>query len=149
MLQLTKSGGLGVEHGILFTTASPCELCSKKAYQLGIRIIFYIDPYPGIAVDQILHGGRIKPILFPFSGALGNSYHKLYESYISPKDEITMTLEMDNKNININQFKNILKKIYPNYKQIENIKSLDDVQLIIEQGFSTFVNVEDEDKNGK
>jgi hypothetical protein len=56
---------------------------------------------------------------------------------------------MDNKNININQFKNILKKIYPNYKQIENIKSLDDVQLIIEQGFSTFVNVEDEDKNGK
>lgn len=149
MLQLTKSGGLGVEHGILFTTASPCELCSKKAYQLGIRIIFYIDPYPGIAVDQILHGGRIKPILFPFSGAIGNSYHKLYESYISPKDEITMTLEMDNKNININQFKNILKKIYPNYKQIENIKSLDDVQLIIEQGFSTFVNVEDEDKNGK
>ncbi|SEF82642.1 hypothetical protein [Flavobacterium urumqiense] len=144
MLQLTKSGGLGVENGILFTTASPCELCSKKAYQLGIRIIFYIDPYPGIAVDQILHGGRIKPILFPFSGAIGNSYHKLYEPYLSPKDEITMSLEMDNKNININQFKNILKKIYPKYEQIQNIKSLEDVQMIIEHGLSKFVNIEDE-----
>lgn len=142
MLQLTKSGGLGVENGILFTTASPCELCSKKAYQLGIRIIFYIDPYPGIAVDQILHGGRIKPILFPFSGAIGNSYHKLYEPYLSPKDEITMTLEMDNKNININQFKNILKKIYPKYEHIQNIKSLEDVQMIIDQGLSKFENEE-------
>ncbi|RTY67130.1 hypothetical protein [Flavobacterium sp. LB2P53] len=147
MLQLTKSGGLGVENGILFTTASPCELCSKKAYQLGIRIIFYIDPYPGIAVDQILHGGRIKPILFPFSGAIGNSYHKLYEPYLSPKDEITMTLEMDNKNININQFKNILKKIYPKYELIKNIKTLEDVELIINQGLSNFENIEDEVKN--
>lgn len=147
MLQLTKSGGLGVENGILFTTASPCELCSKKAYQLGIRIIYYIDPYPGIAVDQILHGGRIKPILFPFSGAIGNSYHKLYEPYLSPKDEITMTLEMDNKNININQFKNILKKIYPKYKQIQNIKSIGDVQMIIDQGLSKFENIESEPEN--
>lgn len=147
MLQLTKSGGLGVENGILFTTASPCELCSKKAYQLGIRIIFYIDPYPGIAVDQILHGGRIKPILFPFSGAIGNSYHKLYEPYLSPKDEITMTLEMDNKNININQFKNILKKIYPKYEHIQNIKSLDDVQIIIDQGLSKFENIEEGSQN--
>lgn len=147
MLQLTKSGGLGVENGILFTTASPCELCSKKAYQLGIRIIFYIDPYPGIAVDQILHGGRIKPILFPFSGAIGNSYHKLYEPYLSPKDEITMTLEMDNKNININQFKNILKKIYPKYELIKNIKTLEDVELIINQGLSNFENNEDEVEN--
>lgn len=147
MLQLTKSGGLGVEHGILFTTASPCELCSKKAYQLGIRIIFYIDPYPGIAVDQILHGGRIKPILFPFSGAIGNSYHRLYEPYLSQKDEITMSLEMNDKNININQFKNILKKIYPKYEHIKDIKSIEDVQMIIDQGLSQFVNNEGEAEN--
>lgn len=140
MLQLTKSGGLGVEHGILFTTASPCELCSKKAYQLGIRIIFYIDPYPGIAVDQILHGGRIKPILFPFSGAIGQSYHKLYEPYLSQKDEITMSLEMNDKNININQFKNILRKVYPDYDKVDNIKSISDVQLIINQGIAKFEN---------
>lgn len=140
MLQLTKHGGLGIENGILFTTASPCELCSKKAYQLGIRIIFYIDPYPGIAVDQILNGGRIKPLLVPFSGAIGNSYHKLYEPYLSQKDEITMTLEMKNKNINVNQFKNILKKIYPEYSDLDSIKSIKDVQQIIDQGLYKFEN---------
>ena len=137
MLQLTKYGGLGVEKGILFTTASPCELCSKKAYQLGIRIIFFIDPYPGIAVDQILRGGAKKPILWPFSGAIGNAYHWLYEPYISPKDEIAMTLEIS-KDINVNQFKNILNKIYPDFKGTNSIKSLKDVQLIVEQGLSTF-----------
>ena len=140
MLQLTKSGGLGIENGFLFTTASPCELCSKKAYQLGIRIIFYIDPYPGIAVDQILNDGRIKPLLIPFSGAIGNSYHKLYEPYLSQKDEITMTLEVKDKNINVNQFKNILKKIYPEYSELDNIKSIKDVQQIIDQGLFKFEN---------
>lgn len=138
MLQLTKSGGLGVAGGILFTTASPCELCSKKAYQLGIRIIFYIDPYPGIAVDQILQGGRTRPLLIPFSGAIGNSYHKLYEPYLSQKDEITMSLEMKNKNININQFKNILRKIYPDFSDLDNIRSINDVRKIIDQGIIKF-----------
>lgn len=141
MLQLTKSGGLGIENGILFTTASPCELCSKKAYQLGIRIIFYIDPYPGIAIDQILNGGRIKPLLVPFSGAIGNCYHKLYEPYLSQKDEVTMSLEMSSKNINVNQFKNILKKIYPDYLDLDNIKSIKDVRQIIDQGLFSFENI--------
>lgn len=138
MLQLTKFGGLGVEGGFLFTTASPCELCSKKAYQLGIRIIYYIDPYPGIAVDQILNGGKIKPMLIPFSGAIGNSYHKLYEQYLSTKDEITMSLELNDKNIHLNQFKNILKKIYPNYEELDKIKSISDVRSIIDGGLSSF-----------
>ena len=32
-LQVSKYGGGSVKGGFLFTTASPCELCSKKAYQ--------------------------------------------------------------------------------------------------------------------
>jgi deoxycytidylate deaminase len=137
MLQLTKTGGLGVEFGILFTTASPCELCSKKAYQLGIRLVYYIDPYPGIAVEQILSGGRIRPILIPFSGAIGSSYHKLYEPYLSAKDEIAMSLEMNDKNIHINQFKNILRRIYPKI-DIDSVKSIADVETIIDQGLVVF-----------
>ena len=39
MLQITKYGGQPLEGGNLFTTASPCELCSKKAFQLGIKNI--------------------------------------------------------------------------------------------------------------
>lgn len=113
MLQLTKIGGIGARGGILFTTASPCELCSKKAYQLGIKKIIFIDPYPGIAVDQILKGGHLdsQPILVPFSGALGNAYHKLYEPFLAYKDEITMTLEIKPKKKKNNEIATILKII--------------------------------------
>src|SRR5690606_32453916 len=58
MLQISKFGGQALKGGILFTTASPCELCSKKAFQLGIVKIFYIDPYPGISRQQILKAGN-------------------------------------------------------------------------------------------
>lgn len=36
MMQIVKYGGQSLLGGNLFTTASPCELCSKKAFQLGI-----------------------------------------------------------------------------------------------------------------
>lgn len=92
-LQITKYGGTGIKGGKLFTTASPCELCSKKAYQLGIKVIYYIDPYPGIAKQQILEGGSINPELRAFSGAIGNAYHWLYEPFMPYKDELGLILE--------------------------------------------------------
>lgn len=88
MLQLTKYGGQGIENGILFTTASPCELCSKKAYQLGIKKVFYIDPYPGIAEKQILNCGERNIDLSLFTGAIGKAYHRFYEPFMAYKDEI-------------------------------------------------------------
>lgn len=87
-LQITKYGGRGVENGKLFTTASPCELCSKKAYQLGIKEIYYIDPYPGIAMSHILMGGSKNPELVIFSGAIGRAFHNLYSPKLSFKDEL-------------------------------------------------------------
>jgi deoxycytidylate deaminase len=87
-LQLSKSGGPGIENGYLFTTASPCELCSKKAYQLGIKKIFYIDEYPGIAQRHILNNGTNKPELILFNGAIGTSYHKIYTPLMPLKDEL-------------------------------------------------------------
>ena len=91
-LQIVKYGGTGIENGKLFTTASPCELCAKKAYQLGIKEIYYIDPYPGISDDQILLSGSksIKPRLF--NGAIGKAYHWLYDPIMSYKDELTLLL---------------------------------------------------------
>lgn len=90
MLQITKFGGQGIKNGNLYTTASPCELCSKKAYQLGIKNIYYIDPYPGIAKTQILEGGKNNPTLIMFQGAVGRAFHKLYEPYMAYKDEISI-----------------------------------------------------------
>lgn len=87
-IQITKNGGVGVNGGILFTTASPCELCSKKVYQIGISKIIYIDPYPGIAVDHILGSGSNRPELKLFSGAIGRAYTQLYEPILPLKDEL-------------------------------------------------------------
>ncbi|MBT9520910.1 MAG: hypothetical protein IV101_08430 [Dechloromonas sp.] len=87
-LQLVKYGGQGIEGGCLFTTASPCELCAKKAYQLGIKSIFYIDPYPGISNDHILSGGLNSPEVVLFSGAIGRAYHNIYEPIMGYKDEL-------------------------------------------------------------
>lgn len=87
-LQISKYGGRGIEGGRLFTTASPCELCAKKAYQLGIKHIYYIDPYPGIAMSHILMGGTNNPELTLFSGAIGRAFHRLYTPIVAYKDEL-------------------------------------------------------------
>jgi deoxycytidylate deaminase len=92
-LQLAKYGGMGIQDGILFVTASPCELCSKKAYQLGIKIIYYIDPYPGIAKEHILLTGKNSPEIRIFDGVVGSAYHMLYEPLMPYKDELALILK--------------------------------------------------------
>jgi deoxycytidylate deaminase len=88
-LQLAKHGNSGISGGVLFTTASPCELCSKKAFQLGIKEIIYVDPYPGISASHVLRSGdeNAQPKLRLFSGAIGHAYHRLYEPILPIKDE--------------------------------------------------------------
>jgi deoxycytidylate deaminase len=95
-LQISKYGGAAIEGGILFSTASPCELCSKKAYQLGIKKIFYIDPYPGISLSHILGAGPVskRPQLELFSGAVGQAFHRLYDPLLPYKDEAEVFLSL-------------------------------------------------------
>ena len=87
-LQLAKYGSEGIDGGFLFTTASPCELCAKKAYQLGITKVFYIDIYPGSSASHIFHAGERKIELIPFRGAIGRAYEALYTPFFPLKDEI-------------------------------------------------------------
>lgn len=89
-LQIAKNGGQKLSGGILFTTASPCELCAKKAYQLGIVKIIYIDPYPGIATDHILSVGSKKPALELYRGAVGRAFYQLYQPLMPYKDELEL-----------------------------------------------------------
>ena len=100
-LQLAKYGsGESIIDGTLYSTASPCELCSKKAYQLGIKRIVYIDPYPGIAKENILQSGKHPPKIELFTGAIGTAFHKLYTQIIPYKDEINsllINLKKENK----------------------------------------------------
>ncbi|MDI5899444.1 hypothetical protein [Flavobacterium yafengii] len=114
MMQVVKNGGLGLKGGNLFTTASPCELCSKKAFQLGIKNIFYIDPYPGIATKHILKSGidsKENPELLMFQGAVGKTFHKLYDPFMPYKDELAILTEIKPKipqSVKNKKLKNIL-----------------------------------------
>ncbi|WP_157970376.1 cytidine/deoxycytidylate deaminase family protein [Albibacterium indicum] len=140
MLQISKFGGQPLNSGILFTTASPCELCSKKAFQLGIKKIFYIDPYPGISQDQILKAGNkidSNPQLFMFQGAVGRGYFKLYEPYMSLKDETYIRTgikpKMSEDKIFVNMKNQLLLK-FPGNKSIESIVTYDELVTILERG---------------
>lgn len=91
-LQIVKYGGEGIQGGKLFTSASSCVICSKKAFQLGIKDIFYIDPYPDIATSHILSFGKDKtkcPKCHLFYGAIGRAYTCLYTQRIAIKDELS------------------------------------------------------------
>lgn len=90
-LQIVKYGGEGIKGGNLFTSASSCVLCSKKAFQLGIKHIYYIDPYPDIANSHILSFGKDKskcPQCHLFYGAIGKAYTYLFTQRIAIKDEL-------------------------------------------------------------
>ena len=90
MLRLSKVGGKGLDGGIMYVTASPCVLCSKKAYQIGIKEIVYLDPYTDIAPDLIIHCGWNPPKLRPFMGAIGTTFDKLYRPFMPFKDELAI-----------------------------------------------------------
>ncbi len=100
-LQLAKYGNQGIRGGVLFTTASCCELCAKKAYQLGIKKIYYIDTYPGISKDHILGCGpnKNRPEVILFHGAIGRAYINLYNPFMSLKDEIETRTGVEVKKI--------------------------------------------------
>lgn len=91
-LQAAKIGSPTVKNGCLFTTASPCELCSKKACHTGISNIYYIDQYPGISYKHILNCGQNSPRMIPFHGAIGRAYTQLYAQILPYKDELYMLL---------------------------------------------------------
>ena len=88
ILQLAKYGTNGIQNGKLFTTSSCCELCGKKAYQLGIKEIVYIDSYPGITQKHIIECGNNQPQMILFHGAIGRAYSNLYNPLIPLKDEL-------------------------------------------------------------
>lgn len=98
-LQLAKYGTTGIRGGKLFTTASPCELCAKKAYQLGIKEIYYIDTYPGISQKHILECGDNQPSMILFKGAIGRAYINLYNPLLPQKDEIEMLSQIRVKEV--------------------------------------------------
>ncbi|PXY40657.1 hypothetical protein DMB65_12175 [Flavobacterium cheongpyeongense] len=143
MMQISKSGGQGLKNGFLFTTASPCELCAKKAYQLGLRTIYYIDPYPGISRNHILKSNiKTDPLMILFSGAVGKAYHKLYEPFLSQKDELALLTNFDldsPKDVKAKSLKAILKKEFSHNKIL--LEKLESKFNNHENGFDTLMQI--------
>lgn len=137
-LQISKYGGQGIMGGFLFCTASPCELCSKKAFQLGIREIYYIDPYPGIAQKHILSFGNKKynPSIHLFSGAIGEAYVRLYRPIIAPKDELELVSGINCKKEVQKSVNSALKQpstkdlLYHNMEVTLEFKNREDIQSV-------------------
>lgn len=90
MMQMVKFGGESLMDGIIYVTASPCDLCCKKLYQIGVRKIVYIDEYPGISRPNIIENGYKRPLLKQFQGAYGATYYKLYQPFMAYKDELAI-----------------------------------------------------------
>lgn len=88
-LNLGPSGKMLVKGGCLFTTSSPCELCSKKAKYMGISKIYYVELYSGISHSHVLSVGdkEKRPQFVLFTGAIGRAYMQLYTPLITLKDE--------------------------------------------------------------
>lgn len=146
MLQISKHGGVALKGGNLFTTASPCELCSKKAYQLGIINVYYIDPYPGISQQHILATGKVEnqPQVHLFSGAVGRAYHKLYEPFMAYKDELAMltnvrpSISITKKVTDITKEKGFDKSVAEKLENLlmEGKLSAEDLSKIIDKGLN-------------
>ena len=90
LLQAIRNNPQGLDGSILYTTASPCNLCAKKAYHLGIDKIIYIEEYPGIHIDQTVKAGTRKINIKGFEGVNASAYFRLFASSIPEKDLIQL-----------------------------------------------------------
>lgn len=110
---LLNLGQRSAKGGNLFTTSSPCELCAKKAKYLGIRKIYYIEPYAGLSFKHVLNIGpsESRPQMLLFTGAVGRAYTQLYTPLIPQKDELAFWL---GAKLDVNLLRNIASKTTSN-----------------------------------
>lgn len=128
-------GQYSAKDGNLFTTSSPCELCAKKAMYLGIKKIYYIEPYAGLSFNHVLSIGpqRDRPEMLLFTGAVGRAYTQLYTPLMPQKDELTFWM---GAKLDANLLNNIRKKIIENEPKLPENRpeSVNTVQAVSDEG---------------
>lgn len=90
LIQSMVHGAKALKGGILYTTDSPCTLCSKKAYQAGIGRVVYIEEYPGISIEHSIKVGEHSIKVDQFEGVTGLSYFKLFSPVMPEKDYLKL-----------------------------------------------------------
>jgi dCMP deaminase len=87
ILQVASRGGVGLKDGVIYVTTFPCELCSKKIYQVGISKIYYTEPYPNSISEKVILKDGIRSIkILQFEGVKSYSYFKLFKPEFDKKD---------------------------------------------------------------
>lgn len=90
LLQAARHGTQTLREAILYTTDSPCTLCAKKAYQLNVSRIVFIEEYPGIAMEQTLKTGTHSIKIEQFEGATGSAYFDVFTTLLPEKDFLNL-----------------------------------------------------------
>ncbi|RLC41547.1 MAG: hypothetical protein DRH49_05275, partial [Candidatus Coatesbacteria bacterium] len=75
IIQLARLGGVSIIGSIIYVTTFPCQLCSKKIIESGIKEVVYCEPYPNIEGKKLLYQSGIK--LREFEGIKARAYFKL------------------------------------------------------------------------
>lgn len=88
LLQASRNSSESLEGATLYTTASTCTLCAKKAYHLGISRIVYLEEYYDKAIEQTIQIGKMIIAVERFTGIIGHSFEKLYTSPLPEKSII-------------------------------------------------------------
>lgn len=90
LFQAMSNGRKNLNGATLYTTSSTCTLCAKKAYQLGIERIVFIDEYYDMAIPQTLKAGDRNIELTRFTGIIGSTYHELFLSPMPEKSILNL-----------------------------------------------------------
>lgn len=71
-----NGGSLALKGSTLYTTTYPCNLCANKIAQVGIKEIYYMEPYPQEEAKKILTDFKVKQT--PFEGVSFKGYFKFF-----------------------------------------------------------------------
>ena len=91
IIQSAKIGGMGLKDAKIYITTYPCELCSKKIQQSGIKEILYVEPYPKVLSEYLfLKDGIQKVSIRQFEGVKAYAYMKLFKASLDQKERQTL-----------------------------------------------------------
>lgn len=79
ILQVARLGGIPLKNAVIYTTTFPCNLCAKKIIEVGIRNIYFCEPYPNRRVRKELEDVGIE--LSEFQGVKARAFFKLFKNY--------------------------------------------------------------------
>lgn len=54
--------GVSLKDAVIYTTHQPCSLCAKMIINVGIKRIYYIEPYPDELAESLLREAGIESV---------------------------------------------------------------------------------------